>query len=443
MHGGWALFQWTQLVAARSGGEPFCGLGDGATCTEIWDSSFAGAVQAWTGVPIAGWGLVWSLAAFALPLLALTDRASPGEPGSTRAAMGSAWAATLWMAIGGLAAVALLSTVSVISGGLCTTCVVTYTLVASYAATCFVQTPPRTVALGKGLSLAAGALAVAFVLLFVPGLRTPMSQSAEGREALARAGSAPVAPSSSEAETPEDPARAAIAKLLGELPTRMLQVMSDELHRYATASPVPLRPPRALVGSPDAPVRFTTFTDVLCSHCANLHDTLEQLRTALPEGAFSLESRHFPLDPGCNPSLHGESRAPVRCLAARAEICAEGRPGAFELAGRLYVNQRSLDEEGVYTLAEPILSRPELRACVADPKTDARLRDDIAWATEHHIHGTPLVLLNGRPVASFGPLLYALVLTKGDPDDPAFARLPPPQVEATDDEHGHPPGGSQ
>ena len=48
LHGLWALFQWTQLVAAGTGGRPFCGISDSSACVEIWDSSFASAVQGWT-----------------------------------------------------------------------------------------------------------------------------------------------------------------------------------------------------------------------------------------------------------------------------------------------------------------------------------------------------------------------------------------------------------
>jgi serine/threonine-protein kinase len=59
--------------------------------------------------------------------------------------------------------------------------------------------------------------------------------------------------------------------------------------------------------------------------------------------------------------------------------------------------------------------------------TEAKLQSDIAWAVEHDIQGTPLVLLNGREVAAFGPLLYALILTRGDPLHAAFASLPAPQ----------------
>ena len=46
-HALWALFQWTQLVAARTGGESFCGFGDAGSqaCTAVWDSALASALQ--------------------------------------------------------------------------------------------------------------------------------------------------------------------------------------------------------------------------------------------------------------------------------------------------------------------------------------------------------------------------------------------------------------
>ncbi len=196
-------------------------------------------------------------------------------------------------------------------------------------------------------------------------------------------------------------------------------------------------PPRALVGPASAPVRLTEFTDALCGHCAGLHDTIEQLSRTLPAGAFALEARHFPLDPACNPELDGESKTPVRCLAARAAICLEGRPEVFDYAGRIYEHQDSLDDEKVYELAERLLPKSDLVSCVNDPATDAKLRDDIAWAMKHDIHGTPLVLLNGRPVAAFGPLLYALILTRGDAGHDVFSGLPEPDTGDPHADHGH------
>ena len=197
VHALWSLFQWSQLVAARTGGTSFCGLGEDSTsCTQIWDSPFASAVQEWTGVPVAGWGLVWSLAAFALPLWALVDRAS--SRAEERSPGGAAWAATIWMALAGIGVIVLLITASLLQGSLCTTCVVTYTLVAAYAASCFVQTPPLSIPLARGISHAAAAVATSFALLFIPGLRTPMNESAEGRKALLKATAAPALERSSQ-----------------------------------------------------------------------------------------------------------------------------------------------------------------------------------------------------------------------------------------------------
>lgn len=423
----WTLFQWTQLIAARTGGSSFCGLGDSTACAEIWDSGFATGVQEWTGLPVAGWGLAWSLGASFLPLWALMRRAGRGraeEPSP-------AWVATVWMALAGVGAVLLLAGVSIAYGSLCTTCALTYALTTAYAATCFVQTPPHTLPLARGVSPAVLSLALGFALLFVPGLRTPMSRDAEARKALLQVAGEQAAerrvdepaPGSAEAEAAEDPMQR-LRQLLQELPPQLRQLFADELLRYASADPVPARPPRALLGPEDAPVRLTQFTDALCGHCANLHETLSQLRTALPAGSFAIESRHFPLDSACNPALEGDSAHPVRCLAAAAKICLEGREGAFDYAHRLYLRQSGLNEEDVYGQVEPWMSRDELERCIESPATDARLEEDIAWALEHDIEGTPLVLINGRPVAPFGPLLYALILTRGDADHPIFDSLP-------------------
>ncbi len=445
----WALFQWTQLVAARTGGSSFCSLGDSTACVDIWDSAFATAIQEWTGVPIAGWGLVWSLAATALPLWALVGRAEGDSKGEAKekgdgqeekAEPSSAWVATVWISLAGVVAVLGLIAASLAYGALCTTCAVTYTLVAAYVAVCFVQTPPTAVPLARGISPAAAAVAAAYVLLFIPGLQTPMSQAAESRKALLQITGEQVAerrvdepsrpaPGSPRAGDPGEPATAEdpierLATMLAQLPPQVKQLFADELLRYKTSEAVPLRDPRSLVGPANAPVRITEWTDTLCGHCAGLHDTLAQLRSALPPDSFAVEARHFPLDSTCNAEITSDPAHPVRCLAAQAKICLEGKEGAFDYANRLYVRQSGLTDEDVYSQAEPWMSRDELATCVASDATSAKLADDVAWAAENEIEGTPMVLLNGKRVAPFGPLLFALVLTEGDATHPAFAGLP-------------------
>jgi protein-disulfide isomerase len=428
----WALFQWMELLLARAGGESFCAFGDGLSCEQLWDSSAASAVQAWTGLPVAAWGLVWSLVAFACPLWSLVRRSrglSPGGP----------WSAALITGVaGGLGALGLLA-ISLLYHLVCSTCAGSYLLAGAYMVICLVQTPLRSVQLTRGVSLAAGGVGVAYALLLYPGLHTPPSAIAQGRALLdqmareqAKSGAretGDTAPSRAGAEaTPEDRQRRdqQLASMIESLSPELKQGLADALALYKQSSALLMRPARALIGPPDAPVRITEFIDSLCGHCAAIHDGMRQLKQLLPLRTFAVESRHFPLDPSCNPSLSGESDAPVRCFAAKAQICLEGQPDAFDFTTSLFVNQHDLDPGRVLELAEPLIPRQELQDCIASPITAARLADDIEWALEHEIEGTPMILLNGRKVSTFGPLLYALLLTRGESANPAFDALPAP-----------------
>ena len=460
-HALWALFQWTQLVAARTGGRPFCGFGDtgGQACTAVWDSEFASAVQTYTALPVAGWGLVWSLVAFALPLSTLAVRAAgaggdEARDAESREARLALWPATRLTGLAGLAVVGVLLAASALQGRLCGSCAVTYAIVIGYAIVCLRLTPLRGAGILRGTYLSAGAVALAFVLLYVPGLRTPQGQAREGRRVLeqlaAQTGGstgpeAPIAAARERERRKEDGTereargsdpmpvsdaqiRSGIRDLLGQFDAELVQTFSDALEAYARAPVRPPREPRFLIGSSRAPVRITEFTDALCGHCADLHETLAQLRAGLPSNSFSVEPRHFPLDASCNSEMTQESTSPVRCIAARAQICLEGQADFLDFSGSLFLNQQRLDEEKVYELAAPSMPRDELSACMSAATTESKLQSDIAWAIEHEIQGTPLVLVNGREAPAFAPLLYALILTRGDARHSAFEILPAPQA---------------
>ena len=409
----WAVHLWNQLLIGRAGGDVACGFGDSGACTSAWDSGFASAVQAWTGLPVAGWGLVWGVAALVLPLLVLWAHRR-GRSGTL------SWAAVLVTAAAGVLGVAGLAVALLVGGTICQSCVVTYLLVLAYASVAFLAL--RGMAwpdLARGVGLAAGVVAAAWAVLLVPGLRTP--PASDPSAALPE-------PAAASARTPRD-----LPGYLASLPPRTAQALSDQLQALRTAESRPLRDPRGLVGSSMAVLRITDFADILCSHCASLHRTLEQVRELAPEGSIAIESRYYPLDGNCNPQIRGRSEDGLRCIAARALICLADEPRVFDYAGRLYREQRSLTKERVYELLGPLRERDELETCVDAPETHAKLRDDIAWAQEHEITGTPLVLVNGRRASPFPPLLYALVLASGDPEHPAFAALPapsPPQQRA-------------
>jgi protein-disulfide isomerase len=401
-HGAWATFEWVQLLSARRGGTATCLLGDGDACTAAWDSAFAGAVHARTGLPVAGWGLAWSVAALALPLAAWVRGARGG-------ATDPFWSGARWLALAGIAAVLGLASVLARLGTFCGTCAVTYALVLAYAATCLTGPRPARAAFRRGAGAAVLATALGWVVLLAPGLWTPRAGEESSVTGVAPNGLGP---------------------WLASLPATPRQVLSDTLALTRSHPVRSLPAPVSLLGSPTAPVRITAFSDALCIHCAQLHFALVQMRERLPPGTFAIESRHFPLDGTCNPQVPRVGDG-LRCLAARAVLCVEedaGDAAGFSFSGRLFEERTRLDPARVRDLAREFVDPAWLERCLADPAIEARLQRDIALATELGIQGTPLVLVNGRETPNFPPLLEALILASGDPSHAAFASLPPPRV---------------
>src|SRR5690606_36351504 len=124
---------------------------------------FARSIHAWTGLPIAGWGLVWGIA-MAGQGLWLAHRRIRGE-----ATAAVEHALRLSALAGGLAVVGL-AAASVSAGALCPTCVATYALVAAllYVALRGLPAPVRPpLALGRrAAAIALVAVAMPFVAAF-------------------------------------------------------------------------------------------------------------------------------------------------------------------------------------------------------------------------------------------------------------------------------------
>lgn len=415
----WALLLWGELVIARTGGPTICAFGDAGGCAALWDSSFAGGIHRSTGLPIAGWGLVWGMAATLLPLQLLRRTAS----GDSVAAWISAVRA---VAAAGIAAGLLMIGASISAGGFCGSCGVTYALVGAYAATTWIAwRGTAREAFGRGAVIASATAAAAFVLLLYPGMKTPEKRSEAGRRAIE---AAPGAPAAQPSGSPETPADRQLQEFIASLAPDLKQTLADSLFIYRRSQPQPLPPPRYLIGAADAPVRITTFTDVLCTHCADLHRTMAAMGNRFVAGAFSYEPRQFPLDGRCNALVGAREGDPVRCTAAKAEICAEGSEKHTELAGRLYEEQEKLTASRVEEIVRAVV--PAAGRCAASGDTQSKLQDDVALASRFDPEGTPIVLVNGRKGTSFAVFLYAMILTRGAPYHSAFAVLPPPDPEA-------------
>lgn len=447
----WALFLWAQLLVARAGGKAFCGFSDSASCGTLWDGGFASAVHASTKLPVAGWGLLWGLLATALPLLALMRRSEREDTSAVTTAI------RLTAVLGLLSVVGLL-VVSASSGALCFLCVGTYVMVGAYGAVALLGYKGLGFPdMPKAVQLTAGVLIAGFLLLLYPGMSTPRNAESLSSEALKQArqgqGTQPNDPHAGHghgagephaAPTGEPPAfgtgpgtgdaarDAELERFVSALPPQVQGMLSSSLGMWHAAPRVEPQPAaRSVWGPDDAPVHIVEWTDVLCGHCAQLHQSLEEISEHVPPNSFKVEPRHFPLDRSCNPNVQRDNPAgPVSCVAAGVQICLEGNDKAHELTGKLFEDQRNLTVDRVYEIASAYMPKDELKACVESPATKKKLEDDIEFARRLDPEGTPIVLVNGKLGNGFGAFLYAMIMTGGTGVHPAFANLPPPDMNA-------------
>ncbi len=406
-----ALFQWMELRLVEAGGTPLCALSETVDCGAVWSSPLAQQTHQLARVPIAGLGLAWGLAAFALSLL-LTHRRLAG-----RSTADAALALRLTAAAGVLACL-VLAAASLQLGAVCLTCLGTYALVLGFAVAALRLPGPVRPARGSlrpALLWTGGLTSLAYLAVLGPALATPPP------------GEHPFPPR--EEAQGADP-RAVLERYLAGLSTGERRELGEWLAYFkdlpAQDAAFPARERR---GAPEAPVRIVDFTDTRCTHCAALAKTLEALERALPEGLISLESRQFPLARECNPALTDRpDPSGVRCASAKAQICLEGTPRFWTVRAQLFAEQEQLTVARVLELASAGgQARDALVACMQSEATRKKLDEDIAYAQRYQISGTPLLLVNGKQAMPDGVFLYALAMTRGDASSPAFSHLPPPR----------------
>ncbi len=218
------------------------------------------------------------------------------------------------------------------------------------------------------------------------------------------------------------------------------QAMSNLIdeHRKAKLIDQPAAPERITFGSEKMPVQLVEWIDIQCPHCKNLSFALEELREVTPPNSWAIESRHFPLDKECNPHAFPSKKPGVSCLAAKILICLSDQPTLDDVKLELLRQQSFLSIEGIWnTVTTDADERKTIETCVNSPETAKQLKEDIDYAETHNIRGTPLVVINGRKASSLPPVIYALILAKGDSNAPAFAALPAPKKIKHNHENEH------
>lgn len=436
---GLGIFQWLELIWAQTGPAPFCSIDETINCERVWNSAFAKAIHRGTGVPLAGWGIVWGLAALVTSAGAAW-RATQNERGP-----GLRWGARL-TALAGVASCGVFVAASGYIGAICLTCVATYVLVLAFGLLTLKLDPGQPFSqapLGALFGVPLAAVLIGYLAVLGPGLKTSTVgsdraavQAALGKNARSEPAVERNEPKAGTGLTPKGPVEprpeperpdVTVDQFMSRLPGPAREGVKEALQRYRNSPQQRTEKPRHLVGSPDAPVRIVDFVDVMCGHCAHLHDTIEQLHQMFPSDMFAVETRFFPLDRACNPEVPRGSASEatsVRCVGAKGLICAEGDPGYARFKSDVFDHQQSLSVQKVKDLARVNLTdmNPvEFERCLADAATDVALKADIAYAERFEIMGTPLMVINGREVMPPAlPFIAALIHAAGDPNHPGF-----------------------
>lgn len=252
------------------------------------------------------------------------------------------------------------------------------------------------------------------------------ASGAEGRMSGA-AKAPPVAPA---AATPQsDP----LADFLRSLDPRLQQAMSDSLLIYRNAPRITkaIDKKRVIFGEPTTPLHLIEWTDIRCPHCKHLEDALTEMRRVAPVGSWSEEARHFPLDSECNPHAQRSDGSGVSCLAAKLQICLVGDAKEFNrVRSTMFKEQRTLTRDRIWQITtSDARQRKKLEECVKSPQTAKILREDIDYAIQHKLEGTPLVVINNRKATPLPAMIYTMIMVMGRDNDPGFKVLPPPNTQ--------------
>src|SRR5271155_603432 len=151
---------------------------------------------------------------------------------------------------------------------------------------------------------------------------------------------------------------------------------------------------RPTQGPADAPVTIVEFADFECPFCAHAFSVIEALVNSTYKGKVKVIFKAYPLN------VH-----PWALKAAEAAECARlQNPATFwDFARYFYTNQGSINAKNIQDNVDKLakaqkLDAPSLKACMDNPQTEARVKQDQLDGNTIHVSSTPTFFVNGIPV---------------------------------------------
>ena len=151
---------------------------------------------------------------------------------------------------------------------------------------------------------------------------------------------------------------------------------------------------RPTQGPANAPITIVEFADFECPFCAHAFGVIETLVNTTYKGKVKVIFKAYPLN------VH-----PWAMKAAEAAECARlQNPAKFwDFARYFYTNQGSINAKNIQDTVDKLakaqnLDAPSLKACMDNPQTEARIKQDQLDGNTIHVSSTPTFFVNGIPV---------------------------------------------
>lgn len=149
------------------------------------------------------------------------------------------------------------------------------------------------------------------------------------------------------------------------------------------------------IGSEDADLIITEFTDYLCFQCSKMHFYLRKLMNQYP-GKIKIIHRHFPMDSRFNPIVKIPFHEGSGMLALFA-IYAKTENKFWQANDFFYTNARSADEIDLKGVANRLaLNTNGFIRTNRNPEIRRHLRRDIRDGLRIGVTGTPSYLIDGK-----------------------------------------------
>ncbi|HNC99880.1 MAG TPA: thioredoxin domain-containing protein, partial [Myxococcota bacterium] len=159
------------------------------------------------------------------------------------------------------------------------------------------------------------------------------------------------------------------------------------------AGTVRYEPNDPVKGNPEAKFILVEWADFQCPHCAAMFPELKKVIEENPD--VKLYYKHYPISQTCNHFVEWEGHKDS-CRAAAASVCANAQNAFWPLAEKMFKNQEYLGKDDLrFMVQQAGLDSVAFEACMADPATEAAVREDVEAGGLAQINGTPSIFLKG------------------------------------------------